>query len=118
MRRAAVSLAILSLASAMAACSADVTQSNVVLTLQNDLGFGVTLTVCDDAACHSLPSSVNDHLGPDQTMTANVSTEGVATYYRVTADSGGPARCLALVVNGHPQQKTVVLSSAHACGSS
>lgn len=116
MRRAALILVGVGLVSVLAGCTGDPTEGITVVTLQNDLGSGVTLTACDDAACHSIASTVNNHLAPNQTMPANVSTDGVATYYRITADSGGPTRCLALVAKGQLKQKTVPLSSAQTCG--
>lgn len=114
-RRAAVGLVIFG-ASAVAACTVDPSEGLTVFTLRNDLGFGVTLTACDDAECHSLPSTVNDHLAPDQGLPVNVSIDGVVTYYRILADSGGRPRCLGVVAHG-TEKKTLLLSSSHACGS-
>jgi hypothetical protein len=115
-RPTAVVVTMLGLTAVVGGCSLDPTESVTSLTVKNDLGYGVSLTACDDAACHSLPSTVNDHLAADQTMSVNVSSEGVPTYYRVTADSGGPSRCLALVAKN--EQQPVLLSSSHLCGGS
>lgn len=87
------------------------------LQLQNDLGVGVRTAPCNDSACHSLAGTVRYTLSPGDVLPVNVSTEGVATYYRVEAASG-PRRCLRLVAHGEPRESTVLLSSAGVCTAS
>ena len=93
------------------------TNDNAVLELRNDLGSRVVLA-CEDFHCHHAGGTVKNHLGPGGTLPVNVGTDGVVTYYRVAADSGGSPTCLSLAVSGSPQDSVVSLSSAVDCSRS
>lgn len=97
------------------ACS-DPSESNTVISLNNDLGVRVLVAPCDDSHCGSLAGTVRNHLSPGGTLPVNVSTDGIPTYYRVDAEAGGPARCLSLVVHDTSRQLVIPLSTSRDCG--
>jgi hypothetical protein len=110
--------ALVVVALGLAGCQvvSDPTENEAVLHLQNDLDVRVQLSPCEDSSCRSLAGSVRSQVAPGGSLPVNVSSEGVATYYRVD-ERGEPARCLRLMVKGTPRESTVPLSSAAACSS-
>jgi len=108
--------AVLTACAGTAACT-DPTESNVVLSLRNDLSFRVVVSPCGDARCHRLAGTVRNHMAPGDNLPVNVSADRVPTYYSVLAESGGPARCLTVAVSTKPVDPVVRLSAAQDCES-